>query len=122
MTYSYLFRLENDLRTDVFPKKEVINSIEKIRFITDLQSIVKEITEKGSILVGSFRAEKYLNYIRSLTHTLNEISDSDIVENYKVFLKRIEQFTKENKINSSSSSIEIIKDFLSSDFLSSEIV
>ena len=45
-------RLENDLWNDVFPK-EVTEMIEKIRFMTDLHTVAKEIHEKGSILVGS---------------------------------------------------------------------
>ena len=38
--FTLIIRPENDLRKEVFPK-EVVDMIEKIRFITDLGSIVK---------------------------------------------------------------------------------
>ena len=89
-----IFRLENDLRKEVFPK-EVVDMIEKRRFITDLRSIAKEIAEKGSILVASLRANTYLSYIRSVADTLREVPDSDIIDNCKGLLKKIEIYTKD---------------------------
>ena len=83
--YILVSRLENDLRNDVFPK-EVTEVIDKIRFMTDLHTVAKEIHEKGSILVGSLRAQTYLNSLRSVTNSLCKVSDAEIIDNYKSFL------------------------------------
>ena len=58
-----VYRLEEDLRHDVFPEKTV-ELIERIRFVTVLQTVAKEISSKGGILVGSLRAQEFLLNIR----------------------------------------------------------
>ena len=89
-------RLEQDLRRDVF-SVETVGLLEKIRFITDLQSIAKEIKAKGSILVGSLRGNKYLSYIRSITASLRDIDDLENKDNYKKFLKKLEHYINGKK-------------------------
>ena len=88
--------------------------LEKIRFITDLQSIAKEIKAKGSILVGSLRGNKYLSYIRSITASLRDIDDLEIKDNYKKFLKKLEHYLNGKNIGKLTS-LKIICDFLWTD-------
>ena len=47
-----------------------------------------------------------------MTDTLREVPDSDIIDNYKGLLKKIEIYTKDKAVGSS---VQIIKDFLSTE-------
>ena len=105
-------RLEEDLRHDVFPEKTV-ELIERIRFVTDLQTVAKEISSKGGILVGSLRAQEFLLNIREITDTLSNIDDNEINDNYKRFLMKLETYQKDKDI-ASLTTLKIIQDFLSS--------
>ena len=106
-------RVEADLRLEIF-SDSTVNMIEIIRFITDLKTVGAEIAKKGSVLLGSLRATKYVQYLRQVTHTLNEITDAEIKHNYKSFLKKLEIYLKQ-KDRRSFSSIDIIKDFLNTE-------
>ena len=65
-------RLESDLWQELF-SESTIKLMEIIRFITHLKTLGTEILKKGSILVGSLKASKYVRYIRQVTNTLNEV-------------------------------------------------
>ena len=71
--------------------------------MTDLHTVAKEIHEKGSILVGSLKAQTYLNSLQSGTNSLCKVSDAEIIDNYKSFLKKIELYLKDKVIGSLSS-------------------
>ena len=79
-----------------------------------MKNLSKELKQKGWVVVGSIKAPQYLSHIRQITNSLNEIPDSEIMKNYRLFLMRLEKFTKQ-KDNSAFSSSTIIQKFLSSD-------
>ena len=106
-------RLESDLRQELF-SESTIKLMEIIRFITDLKTLGTEILKKGSILVGSLKASKYVRYIRQVTNTLNEVDDEEIKENYKAFVKKFEVYLS-GKNSQPPSSMNIIEDFLNTD-------
>ena len=105
-------RLEKDLRKGVFPN-ETIELIEKIRFITDLRSLAKEVLDKGHVYVGATKSEIFLKNLRFITASLDEITDEEIKENYKKFIMKLERYIKEKDIQKVTS-IGILQDFISS--------
>ena len=80
-------RLKSDLWQELF-SESTIKLMEIIRFITDLKTLGTEILKKGSILVGSLKASKYVRYMKQVTNTLNEVDEEEIKENYKAFVKK----------------------------------
>ena len=86
-----LIRMEKDLRQNVFPD-DAVQLIEKIRFLTDLKTIANELASKGSVVVAATRGIDFLNNVRSITSSLDEIPDEEIKSNYKLFLKKLEQY------------------------------
>ena len=86
-------RLEKDLRKEVFSEETVV-MIEKIRFLTDLRSLAKQLMEKGHIFFGATNEKQFLSNVRDVTATLNAIPDSKIKENYQLFLKKFENYLK----------------------------
>ena len=105
-------RLERDLRKEVF-SKETIEVIERVRFLTDLRSLSREVMDKGHVYVGATRAEMFLKHTRKITATVDEIPDNEIKENYKAFLFKLERYLEGKSIRKITS-ISILKDFISS--------
>ena len=87
--------------------------IEKIRFLTDLRSLSKELAGKGSIYVEARKANEFLANARLITASLDDIPDNEITENYKRFLNKLELYIQEKRIKKMNS-ISILKDFISS--------
>ena len=56
--------------------------IERVRFLTDLRSLSREVMDKGHVYVGATRAEMFLKHTRKITATPDEIPDNEIKENY----------------------------------------
>ena len=64
-----LTRLEKDLRNEVF-ESSTVDLIEKIRFITDLHSLAKDVVKRGRVIVSAVNANKFVEYTRFITSTL----------------------------------------------------
>ena len=87
--------------------------IERVRFLTDLRSLSREVMDKGHVYVGATRAEMFLKYTRKITATLDEIPDNEIKENYKAFLFKLDRYLEGKSIRKITS-ISILKDFIPS--------
>ena len=106
-------RLENDLRKEVFTE-ESVTIIEKIRFLTDLRSLATDLVDKGHIHVGATKEEQFLSNVRSITATLDDVPNSTIKENYRLFLKKLEDYLKRKDLKAVTS-LGILRDLISSD-------
>ena len=101
-------RLHHDLSKELF-EDESVEQIENTRKVCDLESICKQIRAKGSILVGTLLADSFVDSARKITKTIHEVPDKTLKENYKSFLKTLEDHlkAKEDKPNDSK---ELIRD------------
>ena len=89
-------RLQNDLKSEVFDEKTVA-MIENIRIICDLKTVLSDVKKKGAIFFGLQNSAKFLSAVRSITGTIDDVSDDDIVSNYRLFLKKLDKhFSKTN--------------------------
>ena len=84
-------RLEKNLREEVF-SETTVESIEKIRFVTDLRSLSKEVMDKGRVYVGATKADEFLKNVRVITASLDDVPGHEIKENYKRFLAKLEDY------------------------------
>ena len=107
-----LKRMVTDLRNEVF-EPTTIALIEKIRFMSDLHSLAKDLTKRGRVVVGAVNAKTFVEHARNITRTLDDISDAEIKDSYKQFLCNLESYVNQNDIKKLSS-MSILKDFLNS--------
>ena len=71
-------RLQNDLKSEVFDEKTVA-MIENIRIVCDLKTVLSDVKKKGGIFFGLQNSAKFLSAVRSITGTIDDVSDDDIV-------------------------------------------
>ena len=108
-----LTRLEKDLRAEAF-ERSTIELIERIRFVTDLQSLAKDVLSKGSIILGAQNSKLFVEHVRIITTSLDDISDQELKDSYKHFLSTLEVYAKSKDLKKVTS-IAIIQDFVKSD-------
>ena len=108
-----LTRLEKDLRTEVFDESTV-KLIEKIRFVTDLKSLAKEILKKGYIVVAAKNGRLFNEYVRAITSSLDDVPDEELRDSYRRFARILEEYVKTNDMKKITS-MSILKDFLKTD-------
>ena len=72
------------MRKEVF-SKEKIEVTERIRFVTDLRFLSRDVMDKykGHFYVDATRAEMFLKHTRKIRATPDEIQQNEIKENYK---------------------------------------
>ena len=93
------WRLHNDLANEVFDActKEVIKNC---RVICDLKSLLENIYQKGSIMVGLDEAKTFLNVVRNITGSVATVGDGDLMNHYRMFVANLETlFIKSCKKN-----------------------
>ena len=91
------WRLHNDLANEVFDDctKEVI---ENCRVICDLKSLLEKIYQKGSVMIGSEWAKRFLNAVRNIIGSVATVDDGNLMIHYRVFVANLEiLFTKSCK-------------------------
>ena len=76
--------------------------------------------KKGSVLFGIESSRKFLNSIRILTNIGSTISDDEIVQLYRRFLRKLERFYKGTDLKPLTS-IDIIKSLLQQEALFSDV-
>ena len=104
-------RLHDDLDEDIF-EKAVVEKIEKTRTVCDLKSLARKIKEKGSVLEGTLSASGFVESSKQLTGTIENISDEVLENNYKKFVKVLENHVRNKKVENLTSK-ELVKEFLS---------
>ena len=77
--------MKEDLRVEVFDEN-TIEIIEDTRVITDLKTLSTEVMKQGPVLLGIKKVQSFLEVVRRLT-SLDDISDDEIKDNIKRFLK-----------------------------------
>ena len=82
--------MQNDLKSEVFEDKTV-EMIENIRIVCDLKTLLINVKKKGAVIIGYENGPKFLNAVRSLTGTLKNISDDDLLKVYRLFLVKMEK-------------------------------
>ena len=70
--------------------------------------------DKGHIHVGATKEEQFLSNVRSITATLDDVPNSAIKENYRLFLKKLEDYLKVKDLKAVTS-LGILRDLISSD-------
>ena len=108
-----VWRLQNDLKSEVFDE-DTKKMVEKVRTICDLKTLLESIKKKGSIVFGLQNSNKFLDAVRSITGTVKDVSDEDIVKTYRNFLKKIEKHFSHLPAKSLTSK-DMVKSFLSKD-------
>jgi len=58
------------------------DQIENIRSIADVASLAKEVKSKGAVVLAHQRGKEYVNTIRKLTASLDDICDSELRETF----------------------------------------
>ena len=106
-------RLEKDLRADVF-QKSTVELIERIRFLTDLNSLAKEVLNKGRVIVGAQNAKIFVEHVRFVTNSLDDIPDEELRDSYKRFLRTLESYASSKDLKKVTS-MTILQDFVKSD-------
>ena len=86
---------------------------EKVRFITDLHSLAKDVTKRGIVIVGAVNAKKFVEYTRAITSTLDDIPDDELKDSYKRFLCNLEGYVNLRDVKKLTS-MSILRDFLGS--------
>ena len=104
--------MEKDLRNEVF-EPSTVDLIEKIRFITGLHSLAKDVTKRGKVIVGAVNAKRSVEYTRAITSTLDNIPDDELKDSYKRFLCNLEAYAKIRDVKKITSML-ILRDFLDS--------
>ena len=107
--YGLVMKLEDDLSSEVFDEKAK-DIIEATRTITDLESVVAALQKDGPIVLGHARATSYLKSVRKILTT--EISDIEIKENYKKFIKILNKHV--STLPKKLTSRELIKNLINS--------
>ena len=105
-----LTRLEKDLRTEVFDETTV-KLIERIRFLTDLKSLAKEILKEGHVVVAAKNGRLFVQNVKAITSSLDDVPDEELRDSYKKFLRKLEDYVK-NKDIKKITSMSILQDFL----------
>ena len=106
-------KLYDDLSQDIF-EKVTVDKMELTRNVCDLKTIAENIEKKGSILVGTLSADMFVKSAKQITHTLHEVPDKILKENYRTFLNILQDHLKTKK-KSKFDSKELIKDFLNTE-------
>ena len=109
------WRLNHDLSEDVFDN-EVKETIEYIRTICDLKTLLVNIQEKGAVVLGLERSNRFLFAVRKVTNTVSSIADEEITKCYRHFLRKLETFF-EGKDIKLLDSVKIIQLILQTDHL-----
>lgn len=103
-------RLEKDLRAEVFDETTV-KLIEKIRLLTDLKSLAKEILKRGHVIVAAQNCKLFVENVKAVTNSLDDVPDEELRDAYRRFLHKLEDYVK-NKDMKKITSMSILQDFL----------
>ena len=106
-------QLKRDLREGMFTK-EVSDTIEVIRELSDLKELAAKVKAHGAIAVGLMLGESFVENMRKLTNSVDHIPTEELKECYRQFLKSFEQYIA-NKEVAKIDSKQVIKDYLRSD-------
>ena len=116
-------RLKADLRKELFTK-EVSDTIELTRDVSDLTSLAEKIQQHGQVVVGALQSEKFADTIYQLTNSVDHIPKEILKECYQRFLNSFETYVG-RKDPKSIDSKTTIQDFLREDlglFRGNEII
>ena len=84
--------------------------VERIRFLTDLKTLANHVKCKGSVIVSATNSKLFVEHVRAITSSLDEISDEELREGYRRFLIKIEKYINQEDMQNISS-MSILKDF-----------
>ena len=65
--------------------------IERIFFLTDLKSLVREVLSKGKVTVAATKSRLFVEHIRAITSSLDDIPDDELRDCYRRFLVALKQ-------------------------------
>ena len=86
--------------------KATVECIEIIRNVSDVKSFAIQVRKHGAVQTSHRIGEKFMEYARKITGTLDDIPDVEIKENFAKFLKFLEANTKhiddENQLDNKS--------------------
>ena len=103
-------RLKADLRREMFTK-EVSDTIELTRDVSDMTSLAEQVKEHGNVVVGLLKAGSFAEKIYKLTNTVDQIPKETLKESFKCFLRSFELYVGD-KDPKSIDSKTVIQDFL----------
>ena len=106
-------RLHDDLDEEIFGN-EIVEKIELVRNVCDLESLVSRIKEHGSVLEATLSASVFVKSSKKLTNLVAKIPDDILEDNYRKFVKVLENHVGNKEIDALTSK-DIIKDFLSTE-------
>ena len=112
-------RLDSDIRSETFEAKTV-EIIEMTRNVVDVGRFAILVKDHGAVQTSLKIGGTFVSSVRAITSSVQDISDSDIKENFTKFLKVLEQRMK-LVVHKNFDSKAIIKEFLASPELYSGI-
>ena len=106
-------RLFKDLSNSIY-KRETITVVENVRIICDLKSLAVQIHARGAMATGLTNGRRFLKAVRAMTSSVGDISDVDILENFKKLVGVLERMTSGKDLERVTS-LSLLKELLSSD-------
>ena len=105
-------RLFKDLRNSIY-KRETITVVENIRIICDLKSLAVQIHVRGAVVTGFTNGRRFLKAVRAMTSSVEDVSDVDILENFKKLVGVLDRMTRGKNLKRVTS-LGLLKEILSS--------
>ena len=91
-------KLSVDLKKDTF-EEPTVKTIEMTRNISDLRMFALEVRKDGAVKTGHKLGNKFVNSVRKITASVDEIPDDELKENFMKFRKVLEKHTKHMEVH-----------------------
>ena len=79
-----LKELLHKLKSDVYDEED-LNVLKKVRFLTDLKGILTKVKARGAVIISTLDGEMFVDYAKSLCHTIKDIPLESLQIQYKHF-------------------------------------
>ena len=116
-------KLKRDLHEGMFTK-EVSDTIEMIREITDLKELAEKVKTHGAVSVGLMFGESFVVNMKKLTNSVDNIPNEELKECYQKFIKSFELYIADKEVANIDSKT-VIRDFMKTDdklYLGNEVI
>ena len=111
------FRCYQKLKCNVYDEDD-LKVLKKVRFLTDLKGLLIKVKARGVIIISSLQGQTFVDYAKSVCHTINDIPTDSLKLQYKLFLNKLNdcyQNVTQGDLDKLTS-MEIIQTFLNSKF------
>ena len=83
-----LKELFQKLKCNVYDEED-LKVLKKVRFLTDLKGLLIKLKARGVIIISSLQGQTFVDYAKSICHTINDIPTDSLKLQYKLFLNQL---------------------------------